>query len=74
METDNDHVTMRESFSLVQNILFIKYTDVCPSHVQENMVEKLWEADAIWFVFFMAYFGGNLWCPYNGCIMSFMGL
>ena len=28
METDEDHATMRESFSLVQNILFIDYSDV----------------------------------------------
>ena len=33
METDEDHATMRESFSLVQNILFIEYTDVFPAHV-----------------------------------------
>ena len=61
METDEDHATM------VQNILFIEYTDVFPAHVSENMVEKLWKADAIWFGFLIAYFGGNLWCPY-GCI------
>ena len=29
------------------------------------MVEKLWKADAIWFVFLIAYFGGKLWCPYD---------
>ena len=28
METDDDHATVRESFSLVQNILFIDNTDV----------------------------------------------
>ena len=33
METDDDHATMRESFSLlVQNILFIGYTNVLPAH------------------------------------------
>ena len=32
METDDDHATMRESFSLVQNILFIDYFDVLPAH------------------------------------------
>ena len=64
METDEDHATMRESFSLVQNILFIEFIDVVPAHVKENMVEKLWKADAIWFGFLIAYFGGNLWCPY----------
>ena len=40
METDKDHATMRESFSLVQNMLFIENTDVFPAHV-ENMIEKL---------------------------------
>ena len=33
METNDDHATMRESFLLVQNILFIEYTDVFPAHV-----------------------------------------
>ena len=33
METDEDHATLRESFSLVQNILFIEYTDLFPAHV-----------------------------------------
>ena len=65
MEADDDHATIRESFSLVQNILFIEYIDVIPAHVQENMVEKLWKADAICFVFLIAYFGGNLWCPWQ---------
>ena len=27
METDEDHATMRESFLLVQNILFIEYAE-----------------------------------------------
>ena len=58
---------MRESFSLVQNILFIEYIDVVPAHVQENMVEKLWKADVIWFGFWIAYFGGKLWCPCCSC-------
>ena len=47
METDEDNANMRETFSLVQNILFIEYTDIFPAHVWENMVEKLWKADAI---------------------------
>ena len=51
MKTDDDDAAMRESFSLVQNILFIGYTNIFPAHVQENVVEKLWKADAIWFVF-----------------------
>ena len=62
METDDNHATMRESFSLVQNILFIEYTDIYPAHVWENMVEKLWKGDALLFGFLIAYFGGNLWC------------
>ena len=44
METDDDHATKRESFSLVQKVFFIGYTNVLPAHQQENMVEKLWEA------------------------------
>ena len=43
METDDDHATIRESFSLVQNILFLKYTDIFTAN----------------FVFFMTYSGGN---------------
>ena len=54
MATDDDHATMRESLSSVQNILFIEYTDVFPAHLQENMVEKLWESMQfsflIWFL------------------------
>ena len=38
METDNDHAIMRESFLLVQNTLFIEYTDEIPTHLYENMV------------------------------------
>ena len=33
METDEKHATMRESFLLVQNILFIEYTDAFSAHV-----------------------------------------
>ena len=40
METDYDHATMRESFSLAQNILFIDYTNVLLAHEQDNMVES----------------------------------
>ena len=32
METDDDQATLRESFSLVQNILFIGYTNILPAH------------------------------------------
>ena len=31
-EIDDNHATIRESFSLVQNILFIDYTDVIPAY------------------------------------------
>ena len=33
MDTENDHAAMRESFSLVQNILLIDYTDILPAHL-----------------------------------------
>ena len=32
MDTDDDYATTRESFSLVQNTLFIYYSDVLPAH------------------------------------------
>ena len=32
METDDDDATIRESFSLVQSILFIEFTDAPPAH------------------------------------------
>ena len=32
METDDDDATIRESFSLVQSILFIEFTDIPPAH------------------------------------------
>ena len=44
METDDDHATMRESFSLVQDILFMENTDIFFDHLKESMVEKLWKA------------------------------
>ena len=65
METDEYRATMRESLLLVLNMIFIENADVFPAHVLENMVEKLLKADGIWFGFWIAYFGGNLWCPYN---------
>ena len=34
---------LRESFSLVQNILFDGYIKVLPAHQWENIIEKLWE-------------------------------
>ena len=52
METDDNHATMRENFSLVQNMFFIGYTEVLPAHFQEIMVENLCVGIlAIWFVF-----------------------
>ena len=54
MDTENNHAAMRESFSLVQNILLIDYTGILPAHLRENMVEKLWESMRfnflIWFL------------------------
>ena len=34
---------MRESFSMVQNILFVCYIKVLPAHQWENILERLWE-------------------------------
>ena len=66
METDDDDATIREKFSLVQNILFIEFTDILPAHFQEKMVEMLWGNYAIWFGFFDngLWSGGNSWCPW----------
>ena len=33
METDDDHATITESFSLVKNIRFIEYTDIFLAHL-----------------------------------------
>ena len=41
---------MRESFSMVQNILFVGYIKVLPAHQWENIVEKLWETMQLFFV------------------------
>ena len=45
---------MRESFSMVQNILFVCYIKVLPSvsikvHQWENILEKLWETMQFFF-------------------------
>ena len=64
MEIDDDHATMREGFSLVQNILFIGYKKIFPAHQQGNMVEKMWETMQFGFVL-IADSGGNSWCPQN---------
>ena len=53
METDDDHATMRESFSLVQIILFNDYTDVVAAHQWENMVENTWESKQFGLFFFL---------------------
>ena len=44
METDNDHATMRKSFSLIQNILFIYHFDKLParSGLYENWNHAIW--------------------------------
>ena len=48
METEDNDATMRESFTLVQNILFIiDNTDILPAHLQENIVEKHW-GNLVW--------------------------
>ena len=46
METDDDDATIRESFSLVQSILFIDFNDI------KKNGWKLWGNYAIWFGFF----------------------
>ena len=53
MEIDDDHATMREGFSLVQNILFIGYTKALPAHQQENMVGKLQETMQFYYYYFL---------------------
>ena len=62
MKTDDDHATMRESFSLVQNILFIGYTNALPANC----------------LFFIVDSGGNSWCPYRiiavGTILAYLCL
>ena len=65
METDDDHATMRESFLLVQNILFIGFTNIHPAHQQEIRVEKLWKA-----MQFGLDSGENSWCPceFSNCL------
>ena len=64
METDDDPATMRKSFSLVQNILFIGYTNIFPAHEKENMVEKLWKT--LQFVFFFGILEGTKTWVING--------
>ena len=41
METDDDHVTMRESFSLVQNKLFIDYPNIIPTCSRKTRLNSL---------------------------------
>ena len=53
---------MRESFSMVQNILFVCYIKVLPAHQWENILEKLWETMQF---FLIVDFGGNFWRPYS---------
>ena len=58
---------MRESFSMVQNILFVCYIKVLPSvsikvHQWENILEKLWETMQF---FLIVDFGGSSWRPYS---------
>ena len=65
IETDSDHATMRESFSLVQIILFIDYTDVVAAHEWENMVENLWESKK----FGLFFFYNRLWRELPGVLM-----
>ena len=61
METDEDHATMRESSSLVQNLLFTEYTDIFPAWCVGKYGWKTLESRCIliWF------FGRNFWCPWH---------
>ena len=61
METDEDHATMRESSSLVQNLLFTEYTDIFPVWCVGKYGWKTLESRCIliWF------FGRNFWCPWH---------
>ena len=41
METDDDHATVRENFSLVQNILFCDYPDTLPAQSRKTRFNRL---------------------------------
>ena len=41
METDDDHATVRENFSLVQNILFCDYPDTLPVQSRKTRFNRL---------------------------------
>ena len=41
METDDDHATVREKLSLVQNILFGDYPDTLPAHSRKTRFNML---------------------------------
>ena len=41
IETDGDHATIKESFSLVQNILFMEHTDTVLAHLQGILISLL---------------------------------
>ena len=40
METADRHATMRESFSLIQKILFIEYADIIPAHSRNIWLKR----------------------------------
>ena len=41
METDDDHATVRDNFSLVQNILFCDYPDTLPAQSRKTRFNHL---------------------------------
>ena len=47
IETDGEHATMREIFSLVQNIIFIEHTDTVPAHVGKSHCQVVGSAFVI---------------------------
>ena len=61
MKKDDDHSTMRESFSSAQNLLFTEYTDIFPAWCVGKYGWKTLESRCIliWF------FGRNFWCPWH---------
>ena len=60
METNDDHATKRESFSLVQNIGIHEH--IFCSFVWKHGWKTM-ESFPIWFNLLITSFGGSFWCP-----------
>ena len=67
-ETDDDHATMRESFSLVQKIG--THAHIFCSFVWKHGWKTM-ESFPIWFNFLITSSRGNLWCPLLLTILLF---